>query len=666
MWGALRMSHVCIDFETFYSSKLKYSLKVQIAEQYVRSELFDPYCIAASDGTSCWAGSIKDFNWNSLDGQVAVAHNSYFEQTVIKELERRNWIPPIYNRVKTFHCTLNMGAYLCNMRALDQVAEKLLGVKVDKSARADANNKHWPQDFTPEQRTVMLDYARKDAYLGWLLWEKFSPQWPEEERELSRLSIESGMYGIRIDTKLLDSYTIQAHEMLRNIEQQIPWIKDSEDDDWAEFNVKPTATKCIAEQCRRDGIPCAPVKSDDEEAYEEWELRYAPTHTWIYMLSSWRTINKQYKKFLTIRQRLRADETIPFELKYFAAHTGRWGGGSKFNLQNLMKRAMLCNEHGLLETNEERIDAAFKHHYKNGGWPDWVKYSIDERNLIIPRPNMKLITADLSQIEPRVLAWLTGNKVMLDSMAAGDSPYVAHARATMGFTGVDLKNENPDHYALAKARVLALGYQAGWEKFILMAKVLCGLDITKNDPEFVEEMNQFTEEVKKVSGYGLTSKKIVKEFREQNPLIVGMWQRLDECFKRSIGSDFIMGLPSGRKMRYEKIRCETRIEPDPETKKPRRKSVFTTLIGSKRTITYGGKLTENITQAVARDVFAQCLLVLDREAKRVLFTVHDEAILEVPQEVTPDEIEAIMGRPVSWLPGCTVAAEAKEVPCYTK
>jgi hypothetical protein len=113
------------------------------------------------------------------------------------------------------------------------------------------------------------------------------------------------------------------------------------------------------------------------------------------------------------------------------------------------------------------------------------------------------------------------------------------------FTGVDLKEEDPDKYALAKARILALGYQAGWEKFILMAKTLCGLDITKDDPEFIEEINQMTGEVKKVSGYGFTSKKIVKEFRAQNPLIVGMWQRLDEAFKRSIGSDFVMNLPDG-------------------------------------------------------------------------------------------------------------------------
>jgi hypothetical protein len=660
------MPVVCIDFETFYSRKLKYTLKTSIAEQYCRSEHFDPYIIAANDETTSWAGHPRDFNWNALDGQVVLAHNAYFEQTVIKEMERREWIPAIYNRVKEFHCTANMSAYLCGHRALDMAVEKMLGIKVDKSARKDADGKHWPQDFTVEEQEVMIKYARYDTAYPIALWNKFSHLWPEDERILSRLAIESGMKGIQIDSALLDTYIIQSHEMLKNTENVIPWIRDADDEEWDEFNAKPTSSKCIAEMCRRSGIPCCPVKSDDEEAYEEWEQKYSPGHPWITALGSWRSINRLYKTFLVIKQRMRGDGTVPFELKYFAAHTGRFGGGSKLNLLNLAKRPLLCDERGLLELNDDRVTEAIKIKKKTGKSPEWVKYSIDTRNLFIPRPGMKMITADLSQIEPRVLAWLTGNKVMLDAMANGDSPYQAHARATMQFTGVDLKEEDPDAYALAKARILALGYQAGWEKFILMAKILTGLDITKDDPEFIEETNPYTGEVKKVSGYGQNSKRIVKEFREQNPLTVGLWQRLDDSFKRSIGSDFIMTLPSGRQMRYERVRCEARIEKDPETLKPKKKMVFTALIGPKRVITYGGKLTENITQAVARDVFCVCLLALWRAGLWTLFHVYDEAVLEVPQEITAAKVAEIMGAPIPWLSGCKIAADSKEVKCYQK
>jgi hypothetical protein len=661
---------ISIDFETFYSRKLKYSLKVMIAEQYCRSPLFDPYIIAACDGTQSWVGHPKDFNWGCLAGKTVLAHNAYFEQNVIIELERRGMIPKgTYASVKEFHCTSNMCRYLCNRGDLASAVEHLLKVHVSKQARADADGKHWPDDFTPEQRKDMLKYATHDPFYCIMLWQKCAHLWPEHERRLSQLSIDAGIRGVQIDKDLLEKFIIETHEMKLNTEKVLPWIAGAEDEDdesWDEFKVKPTSTKCIAEQCRRDGIPCCPVKSDDEEAYEEWENTYAPTHPWIHALGSWRSINRLYKIFLVLKARLRSDGTMPFELKYFGAHTGRWAGGSKFNMQNMSKRPIFCNETGLLEVNEERIHAALKTKEKTGAWPEWVRYAVDLRNIFIARPGMKMITADLSQIEPRVLAWLAGDKVMLERMAAGDSPYVAHARATMDYTGADLKTEDPKRYALAKARVLALGYQAGWEKFILMAKVLAGLDITKDDPETVEEAHPITGEVKMVSGYGFNAKRIVKEFREQSKKVVALWNKLDTTFKCSIGRDFVMNLPSGRKMVYERVRCEARFEKDPETLKPKRKTVFTAQIGERRFITYGGKLTENVTQAVARDAFAVCVLNLCSAQLPMLFSVHDEAVLEVPLDTPVSKVEEEMSRPIPWLPGCTIAADVKEVPCYQK
>jgi hypothetical protein len=648
-----------------------------IAEQYCRHQLFDPYLISASDGTQTWVGHPRDFKWGSLNGQIVTAHNAYFEQCVVKEMERRGWIPAgTHASVKEWVCTANMTAYLCNRRALDQAIEYLFGIPISKVARANADNKHWPQDFSADEQKEMIEYARKDPHYSWLLFEKFKDQWPEKESRLSRLSIEAGLRGVQIDRELLETFIIHSHEMKLNTEKLLPWIvgaEDDEDESWDEFKEsndikvsKPTSTKCIAEQCRRTGIPCPPVKSDDPEAYEDWEITYSDKYKWITALGAWRSVNRIYKTFLVIKDRLRSDGTMPFELKYFAAHTGRWGGGSKFNMQNMPKRALFCNEHNLLELNEDRIKKAMDQKANDGVFSEWVKYTIDTRNLFIARPGMKLITSDLSQIEPRVLAWLAKDQKCLDSMAAGESPYVAHARATMGFTGVDLKKEDPDKYALAKARILALGYQAGWKKFILMAKVLTGLDVTKDDPETIEEVNKLTGEVKIVSGYGANAKRIVSEYREQNSKVKNLWGTLDDLFKRSIGSDFLMTLPSKRKLRYEKVRCECRIEPDPETKKPVRKSVFTAKVGEKRVITYGGKLTENITQAIARDIFAEKILALEDASHRVLFSVHDEAILEVPEEIPKEAIDAVMSSPVEWLPGCTIAADTKTVACYCK
>jgi hypothetical protein len=671
------MSHVAIDFETFYSKKLKYTLRTSIAECYCRHPLFDPYLISACDGTNCWVGSPKDFNWAALAGKVVVAHNMFFEKAVLTEMERRCWIPPgTCASIKAWHCTANLTAYLCNRRALAQAIEYLYGERLAKDDRDTADNKHWPQDFTEERRASMIEYAKRDGFWCWKLFEDHAHKWPEMEREISRITIEQGLKGVQIDTELLDAYIVQSHEMKANTEKILPWMTAAEDEDdetWEDFNKKPTSTKCIAEQCRRDGIPCCPVKSDDEEAYEEWEVMYGPKHQWIYAVSAWRSVNKLYKTFMKVKGRLRNDGTMPFALKYFGAHTGRWSGAEGVNMQNMRKRPIFCNEHGLMETSLFREDAALKHKKKTGQWPEWVKYAIDFRHLIKPRPGKKMIASDLSQIEPRVLAWLCGNTEMLALMAKGMSPYEAHARATMGWTdprplkdAAETDAEAARVYQLAKARILALGYQAGWEKFIVMAAELAGLDITKDDPEWIEEEDPLTSKVTRVSGYGFNSKKTVNDFREGNPLIKSMWEDLDAAFKRSVGSDFTMTLPSGRVMTYSKVRCETRIEPDKKTGKPRRKSVFTADVGGKRKIFYGGKLTENITQSIAREVLAYQIVAMDKRGWWNLFNVHDEAVLEVDQNVTAKDVRDEMSKTPAWLAGCPVDCGAKEMPHYIK
>lgn len=656
---------VCIDYETFYSKKLKYSLRTQIAETYCLSPHFDPYLLSVYDGSESWVGSPKDFNWEALRGQNLISHNWYFEKTVTNRLKQLGVVPKDLT-FKSELCTANMTAYLCNQRSLELAVEKLLGIKVDKSARSNAEDKHWPADYTQLEQKTMMEYALRDVIYAHDLYTKHGHRWPRTERRLSEITINQGMNGVQIDRELLDNYIIWSHEAKLNTEKLLPWLRDDETvDDWDDFKIAPTSTKCIAEQCRREGIPCCPVKSEDEDAYELWEATYGKTRPWIGALSAWRSINRLYKIFLVMKSRLRADGTMPFALLYFGAHTGRWAGTAKVNFQNQRKKPVFINEHGLMEMNDARTDAAMEEAEKTGKWPAWVRYTIDLRHLIIPRPGKKMIVSDLAQIEPRVLNWLVGNTKLLDMIRGGMAIYEAHARDSMGWTGGSLKKEDKMKYALAKARVLALGFGAGWEKFITMANVLAGLDITADDPEFIEIVD-LAGQKKKVSGWGKRSKEIVKGFRDDNPAIVGLWKTLDEGLKRSVGEDFVMTLPNGRQMRYERVRCERRVEQDPETKLPRTRSVYTVGIGSRRVLTYGGKLCENITQAVARDVLGEQIVTMDDKGLPSLFTVHDEGIFEVDQHITAQDIEREMSQCPEWMPGCPIAAEAKEVAHYEK
>lgn len=657
---------IVIDTETFYAPKLKYSIRSLIDEQYCRHELFDCYMISVSDGTTCWAGHPKDFIWSSLEGRVLLSHNKKFDFSVISELQRRGLAPKF--TPADWHCTANLTAFLCNQRALDNAVEALYGVKVSKAERADAEGKRWPQDFTPEQQTAMLAYARRDVYWPHKIWTDHSDKWSEEERILSNLTIDQGLRGIQVDVSLLNQFICDSHEMKMNTEKMIPWMEDPDDEDWDDFKLSPTSAKCIAEQCRRSGIPCCPVKAESEEAYDEWETTYAPQHPWITAVTAWRSINKLYKAFLLMKSRVRPDGTMPFGLKYWGAHTGRWSGDNKINFQNMRRYPAFGLQSGLLQQNDKTIAKYIDYNKApetKGQWPSEVRFALDFRALFIPRPGKKMIVSDLAQIEPRVLAWLSGNHQMIEQVRSGVSVYEAFARANFGYTGGKM-DKSTNEYKLIKIQVLQLGYQAGAEKFITTALKESGMDLTENDPEFEEVEDIYTGVISKVPGHGAYARKLVRDFRAASPLTTALWQRLDEGFRSSVGADFVMTLPNGRKMTYRNVRAQGRMEKSKKDGKPYMKTEYTAEVGYRRVPSYGGKLTENIVQAVARDFFASTLVRMHQQRLPILFTSHDEAIMEVDQSVQAADIEHAMSIAPDWAPGFPLAAEAKEVKHYLK
>lgn len=671
---------ISIDFETYYDSKQGLTLKSQGMMAYTRDPRFDAYMVSVCDGEHTWAGPRNRFNWDSLDGNVLLSHNAAFDQKVYRTLVERGQAPKL--NIPEWHCTANLSTFLCSRRDLGRAAEYLFGVTLDKSTRGSADGKTWEDIVREGGGKEMLEYARRDALYCWKIWNQFGCQWPDIERKLSALTIKQCERGAQIDKAKLELYYSVACKMLVQAEGVLPWIDEGR---------KPTSTKAVAEWCSKVGIPEPPVKAHDgEEAYDDWAATFAPQHQWVKAYTDYRVIKKFIGALETIKSRLFADGIFAYDLLYFGAHTGRWAGSGGFNMQNMRKEPLYCDVDGWLITDPAKLKEIDATVAKTGNLPGFVAYGLDIRALFIARPGKKLVISDLSQIEPRVLAWLIGDQKMLDLMASGQSPYEAHARSTMGWTGGELKKEDKDLYALAKARVLGLGYGCGWKKFITVAYTMAGLDITKDDPKEIQAVNDDGQlcwnadgTPVMIDGYGTTSKRIVKEYREQNPLLtskdddnLGLWETLDRRFKNSAEqnpNDFSITLPSGRVMHYPDVRQERKAVEDPDNPgKYRFKRCVTAAVFNPRvnavvrTSLYGGLLTENLVQATARDVFGEQLVAMEADDIAVLWNVHDEAVTEIDQSRSFKDVQEHMSKAPAWMPGLPVACEAAEVKCYKK
>ncbi|MDF7825133.1 DNA polymerase [Pontiellaceae bacterium B12227] len=635
---------LAVDFETCYGRE--YSLKKLDAWSYVHHPKFDCYLMSVYGETSTgpfeWVGHPKEFRqWHLFEGALLVAHNAAFDSLVFKRLQSLGIIPEIGNII--WRCTASMSVYLSAPRSLKKACKQLLGIAVDKTQRDKAMGQSITNLFGDD---AMEAYALEDARLCYLLWDRYNHLWPTEEQELATLTYEWGQHGITVDSQRLEQ-SIQALELHRfNAVQHLPWVEDIDED-------TPLSHRKLAEACREAGIPCPASLAMDDPECAAWEEKYGSDYVWVDAMRIFRRTNMLLKRFNTVRSRLftplalentqRSSASIsgsdsvarfPYGLKYFGAVPGRWSGDAGFNVQNM---------------------------------PRGELFDVDLRRCFIPFPGNVFIIADLCQIEPRILAWLIGDETFLDLVRSGVDIYEAHARSTMGYTDLrPLKEVDPAMRSLAKARTLGLGYGCGSKKFVAVAKNFGGLDIS-----FAE------------------AKQTVQDFRSKNLKIYSLWKRIDRDFKRSTGGDYYIELPSGRELRYLSV-C----------KNTRGYYTASTEMGGRKRKLYGGLLTENLVQATARDVFAEQLLTIHRylcgvpqaarlpcsvaspnnnhqsstpncmqPIGRVVFHVHDEVIVEVPESKAAqvrEKILAIMSTTPDWLSGCPIEAEATINHHYTK
>ena len=223
----------------------------------------------------------------------------------------------------------------------------------------------------------------------------------------------------------------------------------------------------------------------------------------------------------------------------------------------------------------------------------------------------------------------------------------------MGWIGGVLKEENKELYKLAKARVLGLGYGCGWEKFIVVAFAMAGLRLSKRE-----------------------SQRIVADFRESNPKITALWRKLDGLIRDSKGEHMDIVLPSGRELHYLNVRSKVQIknkiyEGEGEMDIPEHERRFKTNYvadygGRSGRPVYGALLTENMTQATAREVFADTLLALNDAGLRTPFHTHDEFVIDMPSDTKDEDVLEILRKCPPWIEGCPIEVEASRMERYAK
>lgn len=332
-------------------------------------------------------------------------------------------------------------------------------------------------------------------------------------------------------------------------------------------------------------------------------------------------------------------------LQYYGAfRTGRWAG-RLIQLQN-MPRGTVKNIEDAVDlvqsgASPEALEALFG--------PIMVLVSSALRSCIVVPAGSVLIVADFSQIEARVIAWLAGQQDVLDVFASGEDIY-KHTVAAV--KGIPLKDVTPDLRQLGKVLVLACGFGMSGAKF------------------------KTTAETYKVFLSEDEAKANVALWRQANDKIVSFWWECDRAARdviaqrtsrRQVGpvtfkmrdGHMLVQLPSGRELVYRDALLV------PSNDRPGQLDISYMGVNQytrkwERLRTYGGKLAENITQAIARDVMKEALKFAERTGLNPRLTVHDELICYGPEtnaDTSLDLLLTAMRRAPAWAKGLPVNAE---------
>jgi len=568
------MNILTIDFETFYSQE--YGLKKLTTEEYIRDPQFEVIGVAVqvNDGEPKWfSGTMADtakylaqFDWKN---SLALAHNAPFDGAILSwhfGIKPKGWLDTL-SMGRALHGT-EVGGSLAVLASHYGLGEKgtevvnALGLKREK--------------FHADQLARYGEYCKNDVALTWALFNAMG-DFPPTELRLIDLTVRMFTEPVlRLDRVLLTEY---LHEVKAKKEQILGYY----DKDTLMSNPQ------FADLLRQYGVepPMKVSPANGKQTYafaktdEEFKALLEHDNPSVQALVAARLGTKstieetRTERFMGIASR----GALPVPLRYYAAHTGRWGGDDKLNLQNLPRNSTL-------------------------------KYSM------IAPDGYAVLDSDSSQIEARTLAWLAGQNDLVQAFENGEDVYKIMASAIYGKPQGDITK---DERFVGKTTILGAGYGMGAAKFKAQLKNF-GVDIELDEAKRI------------IDTYRATYPEIPKLWRSATSALDAILQNqlttLGVGYKLQIhGSNGIL-LPNGLRLKYPNLRKRAHEEDSMKIE-----LVYDTKKG-KATVPnriYGGKVIENVCQALARIVIGEQMLNIAKKY-RVVMTVHDAIATVVPKQ----------------------------------
>lgn len=614
------MDLITIDFETFYSKK--YSLSKLTTEEYVRGTKFEVIGVSVKLNAQPaeWAsgtheeikGFLATFDWKNA---MVIAHNTMFDGAIM------SWIFGI--QPKAWADTLCMARAIHGVEvggSLRALSERYnIGVKGTEVIDALSKRR---EDFTPEELSRYGDYCINDVELTHKLFLLLARRFPKTEMKLVDMTLRMYLHPtLRLDLDVLKSHLdgvkAQKGELLEHVAPLgIDRDKLMSNQQFAQALETLGVTPPMKTSLTTGKETYAFAKTDEGfkalQTHEDVRVQALVTAR----LGTKSTLEEtRTQRFIDIwergaRFRNQFPEglgmVLPVPIKYYAAHTGRWGGSDKINLQNLPSRG----PHG------KKLKSA-----------------------IIAPPEHVLIDTDSSQIEARVLAWFAEQGDLIEAFEKGDDVYKKMASAIYG---KPIDQISKSERFVGKTTILGCGYGMGAMKFQSQLKTF-GVDVD-------------LEEARRIVGiYRDTNIQISKVWREAHMMV----KKLVLGFAYDFGKEGVLSvsleesgllLPSGMYLRYDDLTGAQEGRGIEYTYKVRRG----------RNKIYGGKVIENVCQALARSVIGHQMLLIQKKYP-IALTVHDSVVCAVPETEVGEAreyIEGCMRTVPDWAEGLPVDCES--------